>query len=380
MTMRIFVPRELAKGEGRIALVPASVGKLIALGATIEIEPGLGASVGLDDAAFTKVGAGVAASREAGVRAADLVVRVRPPPREEIAWLRSEAIHISHLDPFTEPELIQALAASGATALSVELIPRTTIAQSMDAISSQASLAGYAAVIEAAQRLSKILPMMMTPAGTIQPARVFVIGAGVAGLQAIATARRLGAIVEAFDTRPVVEEQVKSLGARFVKVDLGDTGQTAQGYARALDEEQLRRQRDAMAKHCAGADIVITTAKVFGRKAPVIVTRPMLEGMKPGSVVVDLAVDSGGNVEGSRDGEDVRIGGALVLGRSHLARAVPVDASFVYSRNLEALVTHGWDKEARVLRVDPADPVIGPCLVTRGGAIVNEQIKKALGG
>jgi len=377
--MRIFVPRELVDGEGRIALVPSSITKLVALGAAVEIEPALGATVGLVDAAFVKAGASVAASREAGVRAADLVVRVRPPPREEIGWLKPEAIHISHLDPFTEPELIKALAAGGATALSVELIPRTTIAQSMDAISSQASLAGYAAVVEAAARLPKILPMMMTPAGTIQPGRVFVIGAGVAGLQAIATARRLGAIVEAFDTRPVVEEQVKSLGARFVKVDLGDTGQTAQGYARALDEEQLRRQREAMAKHCASADIVITTAKVFGRKAPVIVTRAMLEGMKPGSVVVDLAVDSGGNVEGSRDGE-VLVGGVRVLGRSHLARAVPVDASFVYSRNLEALITHGWNKEAGALRVDPADPVIGPCLVTRGGAIVNEQIKSALGG
>ena len=380
MTMRIFVPREILDGEGRVALVPASVGKLIALGATVEVEAGLGAAIGQDDAAYAKAGATIAASREAGVRAAALILRVRPPPPEEVAWLAPAAIHISHLDPFTEPELIKTFAASGATALSVELIPRTTIAQSMDAISSQASLAGYAAVIEAAARLPKILPMMMTPAGTIQPARVFIIGAGVAGLQAIATARRLGAIVEAFDTRPVVEEQVKSLGARFVKVDLGDTGQTAQGYARALDEEQLKRQREAMAKHCASADIVITTAKVFGRKAPVIVTRAMVEGMRPGSVIVDLAVDSGGNVEGSRDGQDVVIGGVHLLGRAHLARVVPVDASLVYSKNLETLITHGWDKEARALRVDPADPVIGPCLVTRDGAIVNEQIKKALAG
>jgi len=376
--MRIVLPRELTEGERRVALLPSSVGKLVALGALVEVEAGLGASLHIDDAAYRQVGAAVVADREAAIKAAELVIRLRPPPLSEVAWLRPDAIHLSHLDPFTEPDLVRALAKSGATALSVELIPRTTIAQAMDALSSQASLAGYAAVVLAAARLQKILPMMMTPAGTIQPARVFVIGAGVAGLQAIATARRMGAIVEAFDTRPAVEEQVKSLGARFVKVDLGEMGQTAQGYARALDEDQLRRQREAMAKHCAGADVVITTAKVFGRKAPLIVTRDMLSGMKAGSVVVDLAVDSGGNVEGSRVGQDVEVGGVLVIGAAQLAGAVPLDASFVYSRNLEALITHAWDKEARTMRIDLTDAVIGPCVVTRGGAIVNAQIKQAL--
>ncbi len=250
--------------------------------------------------------------------AADVVLRVRKPPEGEVSNLKPGCIHISLLDAFNERDLVRALAAANVTAIGLEMLPRITLAQKMDVLSSQASLAGYAAVIAAAGTIDRIFPMMMTPAGTLKPARVFVIGVGVAGLQVIATAKRLGARVEAFDTRPAVEEQVQSLGAKFVKVDLGETGQTAQGYARELTPEQLEKQREVMAQHCAKADIVITTAQVFGRKAPLIVTNAMVDQMQPGSVIVDMAVESGGNVECSQPDETVERNGVRVLGLRNL--------------------------------------------------------------
>lgn len=283
-------------------------------------------------------------------------------------------MHLSFLDPFNEPELIAAFAAAGVSAVSMEMIPRTTLAQKMDALSSQASLAGYAAVVQAAARLRLALPMMMTPAGTIQPARVFVIGAGVAGLQAIATAKRLGARVEAFDTRPAVEEQVRSLGAKFVGIDLGQTGQTAGGYAQALTPEQVARQQAGMAKVCALADIVITAAKVFGQKAPRLVTAAMLAGMRAGSVVVDLAVESGGNVEGARAGEDVVTpNGVTIVGHPCLESTVAHHASQVLAANYAAWIAHFWDEKGKVLRLDPADEILRGCLLTHGGAVVHPQ-------
>jgi NAD(P) transhydrogenase subunit alpha len=254
------------------------------------------------------------------------------------------------------------------------MIPRTTLAQKMDALSSQASLAGYAAVIQAAARLNMALPMMMTPAGTLLPARVFVIGAGVAGLQAIATAKRLGARVEAFDTRPVVEEQVKSLGAKFVKIDLGTTGQSAGGYAQALTPEQIAKQQAGMARVCAQSDVVITTAKVFGRKAPRLLTADMLAGMKAGSVVLDLAVESGGNVEGSRPGEEVVTpNGVVVLGPVCIESTVAHHATQVLAANFAAWITHFWDEKQKVLRLDPGDEILKGCLITHGGAVVHPQ-------
>jgi len=273
--MIFFAPREETAGERRVALVPAAVQKLVRLGAEVAVERGIGETIGLADETYAKAGARIEPSRAAGLAAADFVLKLRPPPPADAAAMKRGALHLGYLDPFGNREGVRALAAAGVSAMSMEMIPRSTIAQKMDALSSQASLGGYVAVLLAAARLPKVLPMMMTPAGTITPARVFVIGAGVAGLQAIATAKRLGARVEAFDTRPVVKEQVQSLGARFVEVDLGETGQTKDGYAKALTEEQLAKQRAAMAKHCAEADVIITTAQVFGRRAPVIVTAEM---------------------------------------------------------------------------------------------------------
>jgi NAD(P) transhydrogenase subunit alpha len=375
--MQVFVPREPA-GEPRGALTPAAVDKLVKLGAAVEVESGVGSGIRAADEVYAKAGASIAAERGAALARADLVLRIRKPSTDEVSGLKRGAVHVSLLDPFREQALVQALAAAGVSAISLEMIPRTTLAQKMDVLSSQASLAGYEAVIVGSERLQKILPMMMTPAGTISPARVFVIGCGVAGLQAIATAKRLGAIVEAFDTRLVVEEQVKSLGARFVKVDLGETGQTKDGYAQALSEEQLARQRQVMARHCAGADMVITAAQVFGRAAPVIVTADMLRGMKPGSVVVDLSVETGGNVEGSRPGEETDAGGVRIVGLANLQARAAVDASQMFASNLVSLVEHFWDKQARALALRMDDEILKGCLITHDGRVVNDTIRKLL--
>ena len=373
--MKIGIPQEVYPNETRVALIPQSVQKLAQLGAEIEVEQGLGIRCGYTDEMYTKAGANLNPDRKALLSSSDMVLRIRKPALEEVALLKKDTIHISYLDPFKEKELIDAFLKNNINAISMELIPRTTLAQKMDALSSQASLAGYVAVIIAADKLKQVFPMMMTPAGTISPSRVFVIGAGVAGLQAIATARRLGARVEAFDTRAVVEEQVQSLGAKFIKVDLGDTGQTKDGYAKALSEEQLAKQRAGMARHCAQADIVITTAQVFGRTAPVIISKDMIKGMKPGSVIVDLAVESGGNVEGSRPGEVVEFENVYIVGYENLPGRVAVHASQMYSSNLTNLVSHFWDNDKKEFVLKPEDEIIRGCLVTHDGQIFSETIK-----
>jgi NAD(P) transhydrogenase subunit alpha len=377
--MKIFAAREIHPGEQRAALNPASTDKLVKLGLEVSIESGIGRTLHHPDADYTAKGATVAPDRAAGMAAADLVVRLRPPSVEEAAASRPGSMHIGYLEPFSNRPVIEAFAKSGATAMSVELLPRSTIAQKMDSLSSQANLGGYVAVILAAERLDKVFPMMMTPAGTITPARVFIIGAGVAGLQAIATAKRLGARVEAFDTRPVVKEQVHSLGAKFVEVDLGETGQTKDGYARQLTEEQLAKQRAAMAKHCGEADVVITTAQVFGRKAPRIITADMVRGMKPGSVVVDMAVETGGNVEGSELDKDVDINGVRILGLGNLPGRVPVAASQMYASNLANFVEHFWDRKAKTFGFTLEDEILKGLVVTHGGKVVNAAVRQALG-
>jgi NAD(P) transhydrogenase subunit alpha len=372
--MICYVPAEHAPAEPRAALTPATAQALVKLGFTVQAAPDLGRASHYADADYEKAGITFNADHAAALATADVVLRVRKPPVGDVVRMKRGALHLSFLDPFNESALLAAFAAAGVSAVSLEMIPRTTLAQKMDALSSQASLAGYAAVIEAAQRLRMALPMMMTPAGTIMPARVFVIGAGVAGLQAIATAKRLGARVEAFDTRPVVEEQVRSLGAKFIKIDLGETGQTAGGYAKALTPEQIARQQAGMAKICAQSDIVITTAKVFGRPAPRVVTQAMLDGMKPGSVVVDLAVETGGNVESSRPGEDViTANGVTIIGHPCIEGTVAHHATQVLAANFAAWLTHFWDEKQKTLRLDPPDEILKGCLLTHGGAIVHPQ-------
>ncbi|MHC4787709.1 MAG: Re/Si-specific NAD(P)(+) transhydrogenase subunit alpha [Planctomycetota bacterium] len=377
--MRILVPRETDPEERRVPMVPAVAARFVQLGAELVVEAGCGEALHYADEDYAEGGASIAESRAEALTEADVVLRLRKPPLEEVGRLKRGCIHISFLEPFDSPDLIRALAEAEVSAIGMEMIPRTTLAQKMDALSSQATLAGYLAVILAAERLDKIFPMMMTPAGTVAPARVFVIGAGVAGLQAIATAKRLGARVEAFDTRPAVEEQVASLGAKFVKVDLGETGEGEGGYARKLTEDQLEKQRQVMTERCAAADVVITTAQVFGREAPLIVTEKMLKGMRPGSVIVDLAIESGGNVASSRLDEEVLVDAVRVVAPSNLPGQVPLHASQMYANNLYNLVEHFWDKDTNSLKLDLEDEIIQGCLVTHGGEICNEMIREHIG-
>lgn len=378
--MRIGIPKETHPGENRVPITPDAAKKLCRMGADLVIEAGMGSGSGFTDAEYTEVGATVSTDRNDLISSADVLLRLRKPTLDEVALMKSGCIHISYLDPFNEHETVNALKTQGVTSISMEMIPRTTRSQKMDALSSQANLAGYVMVILAASKLPRIFPMMMTPAGTLKPAKVFIIGAGVAGLQAIATAKRLGAKVTAFDTRPVVAEQVHSLGGKFLEIDLGEVGETAGGYAKELTPEQIQMQRDAQKQVIAESDVVITTAQVFGRKAPVIVTRDMVEGMAPGSVVVDMAAESGGNVEGSVANEIVDINGVTVIGQGNLSNEVSRDASQMYSSNLFNLVEDNWDTEANLFKVDFEDDILPGCIITHGGEVVHETIKNILEG
>ena len=373
--MLIAAPKETWPGELRAALTPAGVRKLAGAGFELAVQAGIGAAAGYLDADYAAAGAKVEEDRAALLAQADAVLRVRKPEAEEAALMKPGAVHVSFLDPFNSMPLVEALAARNLTLISMEMIPRTTRAQKMDALSSQANLAGYVAVIQAAWHSRKIFPMMMTPAGTIAPARVFVIGAGVAGLQAIATAKRLGARVEAFDTRPVVAEQVRSLGAKFLEIDLGEIGQTEQGYAKELSPEQLELQKAGQKKAIAQSDVVITTAQVFGRPAPRIVSEDMVQAMQPGSVIVDMAVESGGNVEGSSVGQVAEMDGVKIVGLGNLPSEVCRHASDMYSANLVNLLDDFWDREAKALNLDPADEIVAGCVLAREGAVVHPALK-----
>lgn len=369
MAFIIGVPKENDLTESRATLTPDSVARLIKKGASVIIEKEMGLRAGFADTAYEIAGAMMTTDRKALLSQSNMIVKIRKPSLEDIAQLKAHCVHISFLDPFNEPQLIQALEEQSIRAISLEMIPRTTRAQKMDVLSSQASLAGYVAVILAAERLSKILPLMMTPAGTISPARVFIIGAGVAGLQAIATAKRLGARVEAFDTRPAVEEQVLSLGAKFVKIDMGETSEVSGGYAAALKDEQLAKQRDVMATHCAASDIVITTAQIFGKKAPTLITQAMIQGMKPGSIIVDLAVESGGNVEGIVYNEEIIQNGVRLIGLANLPGRVATDASLMLSSNITALIEEYWDTEKQIFTLRK-DDITDACLMTQKEAVL----------
>ncbi len=349
------------------------------MGLEVQVETGLGESCDHPDSEYESAGGKVISDRDAALAEADFVFRVATPDIAEITKLKSGSLHASFLDPFNDPDILQAMAGAGVTAVSLEMIPRSTLAQKMDALSSQANIAGYTSVIYAAERLNKILPMMMTPAGTVSPAKFFIIGIGVAGLQAIATAKRLGARVTAFDVRPEALEQAESLGAKALRIDLGgDTGGTDQGYARELTPEQLEKQRQAQGKVCIDSDVVITTAKVFGRKSPVLVKQDVVDQMKPGSLIIDLAAESGGNVEGTvLDEEVVARGGARIVGLGNFEGRASTHASQVFSANLGNFLEHFWDKEEGVFRLDLEDEILKGCVLSHGGEIVHERFKDA---
>lgn len=372
---KVLVCKEQDKLETRVALIPDDIKKLSGLGFAFKVVSGAGKKSGFTDQAYKDAGAEIIADENSGYSDSEIIVRIMKP--QSASGLKEGCFHISYLDPFNEKDLLNDFAKSGVQAVSLEMIPRTTLAQKMDVQSSQTSLAGYVAVLNAAARLPKILPMMVTPAGTINPARVFIIGVGVAGLQAIATAKRLGARVDAFDTRPVVEEQVKSLGANFVKIDLGQMEQTAQGYAKELTPEQIAKQKEGQAKVCEKANIVITTAKVFGRKAPRLIEKNVLDRMMPGSIVVDMAVSTGGNVEGSKFGEDVVTeNGVTIMSGDLLERQVPYDASKMLSGNISAFLQHFYNKESKEFEVRMEDEIMKGCLLTQGGKIIHERFKE----
>mgnify|MGYP001337500662 FL=1 len=378
--MQLVIPREIQPGENRVSATPETVKKLVRLGAEVVIESGAGTGAGISDADYAAAGASISSDRSALLGSADMVLRLRKPEMDEISQLKAGSIHVSYLDPFNEKDLIKAFANQSVTAVSMEMIPRSTRSQKMDALSSQANLAGYMAVMLAANNMPSIMPMMMTPAGTLKPAKVFIIGAGVAGLQAIATAKRLGARVTAFDTRPVVAEQVESLGAKFLEIDLGDTGQTADGYAKELTPEQVEIQRQTQKAVIADSDVVITTAQVFGRKPPVLVTADMVEGMSPGSVIVDMAAETGGNVDGSVPDEVVNVNGVTIVGTANLANLAPRDATQMYASNMFNLVEDTWDEDAKQFVLDLENDILPGCVITHGGAVVHPTIKDIIEG
>lgn len=372
--MKVGVPRETVPGERRVALVPEAVGKLTKAGTEVVVESGAGVGSGHDDEAYRKAGATIA-DRPAAF-GADLVVKVQKPSTDEVGLLREGAALIATLQPLTNADLVRGLAARRTTSLSMDAIPRVTRAQPMDSLSSQSNIAGYKAVLMAANALPKFFPMLTTAAGTVTPARVLVLGAGVAGLQAIATARRLGAVVEAFDTRPVVKEQVQSLGARFLEIDLGEQGEGTGGYAKELSEEAHRKEVELVGKHVKDADVVITTALVPGRRAPILVTTDMIRSMRPGSVIVDLAAEMGGNAELTQSGKTVVENGVTIIGELNLPSTLAVHASQLYSRNVSALLGHLM-KDGQ-LAFDMTDEITKGSVITQDGAVVHEPTKKAL--
>ncbi|WP_416307498.1 NAD(P) transhydrogenase subunit alpha [Neptunicella sp. SCSIO 80796] len=368
-------PKETLGGEKRCALLPANVKAYKLLGVDVLIESGLGDGIHLHDEVYKQAGAKVADNRQTLFQSADVILGIHKLPQHELALCRPDTLLISYLDPFNAPDYLEQLCQQRLTSISMEMIPRISRCQKMDALSSQASLAGYVMVAKAVSALQSVLPMMMTPAGTLKPAKVFVIGAGVAGLQAIATAKRLGAAVTAFDTRTVVAEQVQSLGAKFLQIDLGETGQTNQGYAQSLTAEQMQKQQQGQAKCIAESDIVITTAQLFGRKPPLLIDANTIAQMKPGSVIVDMAAENGGNVAGSVAGETVCVSGVTIIGTGNWANEVASDASQMYASNLVNLFSEFCDAATGSLSLDLQDEILGHCVITHQGQIVNQTIQ-----
>ncbi len=374
--MKVGTPKETAPDERRVALVPDTATRLAAAALEVSVESGAGSAAYITDEAYQQAGAKIVKGASALLGEADAVLKVQAPSAAEVELIKKGAVLISFLQPATQGDIVRALAKHGVTAFSLELVPRISRAQSMDALSSQASAAGYKAVLMAAGRLGKFFPMLMTAAGTIPPARVLVMGAGVAGLQAIATARRLGAVVSAYDVRPAVKEEVESLGATFIELAL-ETQEGEGGYAREQSEEFLRKQRELIGEHVAKSDVVITTAAVPGRRAPLLVTGEMVKRMRPGSVIVDLAAETGGNVELTEAGKDVEVGGVTIIGTRNVPSTMPLHASQLYARNVANLLLHLVKDGAIVL--DFEDEITKGSCVTHAGEIVNKRAKQAIG-
>lgn len=375
--MKIAIAKEVEVGERRVALIPDTVARLVKQGGLeVWVEAGAGEGSFFSDHAYEAAGAKIIADTATLWGEADVLVKVGIPKDYEIHQLREGSVLISFLSPLAEPETAQQLAQRKITAFGMEMIPRTTRAQSMDALSSQAGVAGYKAVLIAAAALPKFFPMLTTAAGTIKPAKVFVMGAGVAGLQAIATARRLGAIVEAFDIRPAVKEEVQSLGAKFVEVQLDEDTVAAGGYAKEISEASKQRTQEVVAEHVKSADVVITTAQVPGKKAPLLVTEGMVAQMQPGSVIVDLAAEQGGNCEGTEPGKDVVRHGVTIIGPINLPSSMPFHASQMYAKNVLTLLQYLIKDGA--LQLNFEDDIIGSTCITHGGEILNQRVKDAL--
>ncbi len=375
--MKISVPKETADGERRVALVPDAVRKLTGSDHEVVVEAGVGEGSMLPDELFEEAGATIA-SDAAAAWDADVVVKVQPPSEEEAGHLSSGDVLIGFLQPLTNADGVKALASSGATTFALEAIPRISRAQSMDALSSQSNVGGYRAALLGAQLLGRFYPMLMTAAGTIRPAKVLVLGAGVAGLQAIATARRLGAQTQGFDVRSAVKEQVESLGAKFLELDLGDDAEGEGGYAKELSEEQQQRQRELLAEAMADIDVVITTALIPGRPAPLLVTEDAVKGMKPGSVIVDLAGEAGGNCELSEPGETIVRHDVTIAAPFNVPSSMPEHASQLLSRNIQSLLELMTGEDGS-LELDFDDDIISGSCITRDGEIVHEAAKKAAG-
>jgi len=375
--MRIAILKEHAHHERRVPIVPDSVKRLAQKKIEIVVEAGAGAGAFFGDADYLREGATIQADAAAAIAAADALMRLRIPTVAEVAAMKEGTTLFAPLLPLLSHELVKALAARNVTSFAVDFIPRTTVAQMMDVLSSQAAAAGYGAVVLAAGALPRFFPMLITAAGTIAPATLLVLGAGVAGLSAVGTGRRLGARVEAFDVRKVAKEQVESLGARFVEVDSDEDAQVAGGYAKEVSEEYKRKQAEVLARHVAKADAIICTALIPGKRAPVLVTDDMLKTMKPGSIVVDLAAEQGGNCEGSAAGETVVKHGVTIVGAVDLPSHLAVHASQMWSRNMEKLLFH-LTKDGQ-LKLDLKDEITRGCLITHGGAVVQERVRETLG-
>ena len=376
--MNIVVLRDSTPGEARVALMPESVKKLVALKVSVTIEHDAGLAAARSDDDYAQAGAEISSDRNALLAAADVLVTVNRPPKEVFSQLKKDAVVLGFLRPLDEPQALAPALEQSLTTFAMELVPRITRAQAMDALSSMATVAGYKAVILGASQIPRMFPLLMTAAGTVPPARVLVLGAGVAGLQAIATARRLGAVVEGYDVRAAAGEQVRSLGATFLEVDLGGLKtEDAGGYAVELSEEALQRGRDLIAERARTADMVITTAQVPGRRAPMLMDESAVNGMKRGSVVIDLAGSTGGNVVGSQPDQSVERNGVTIMAPTNLAATVPVHASQLYSRNVTAFL--GLLIKDGQLNVDLNDDVVGPSCVTHQGQVVNQRVAAALG-